>query len=155
MLFHTVTKTIDLQNACQCLKILEHYMKVLFAVSMLLLTFVTQSRAQSQGQMNADAYAGYTKADKQLNTVYKMILRQYAKDTRFIKNLKAAQRLWVQLRDADVAARFPQGGSYGSAEPMCRAGYLETYTLERTKFLKTWLDGIPEGDVCSGSVKIR
>lgn len=111
--------------------------------------------AQTQGQMNADAYTRYKKADKQLNTVYQMILKQYAKSPKFIKNLKVAQRLWVQLRDADVAARFPEAGSYGSAESMCRAGYLETYTLNRTKFLKIWLEGIPEGDVCSGSIKMK
>ncbi|CAM3914306.1 lysozyme inhibitor LprI family protein [Mucilaginibacter galii] len=130
-------------------------MKILLTALLFLFMLSAGGYAQSQGQMNADAYAGYTKADKQLNTVYQMILRQYAKDTKFIKNLKAAQRLWIQLRDADVAAKFPQEGSYGSVEPMCRAGYLEVYTLNRTKFLKVWLEGIPEGDVCNGSVKTR
>lgn len=130
-------------------------MKSIIAVILLMVATSVTGLAQSQGQMNADAYAAYKKADKQLNTVYQLILRQYSRKTVFLKNLKAAQRLWVQLRDADVAAKFPQGGSYGSVEPMCRAACLETYTLNRTKFLKVWLDGIPEGDVCSGSVKMK
>ena len=130
-------------------------MKFLITALFFLMVFSVSGYAQSQGQMNADAYTAYEKADKQLNTVYQMILKQYSKNTKFVKNLKAAQRLWVQLRDADVAAKFPQAGSYGSVEPSCRAGYLETYTLNRTKFLNVWLDGIPEGDVCNGSVKMK
>lgn len=36
---------------------------------------------------------------------------------------------------------------------MCRVSYLLELTEERTKKLKIWLTGIPEGDICSGSVK--
>ena len=32
--------------------------------------------------------------------------------------------------------------------------YLDELTKSRIKTLKVWLDGIEEGDVCSGSVKI-
>jgi uncharacterized protein YecT (DUF1311 family) len=143
------------QNVMTKNKITHATMKHLITALLLGLVFSASCYAQSQGQMNEDAYAGYEKADKQLNTVYQTILRQYAKKPAFIKSLKAAQRLWIQLRDADVAAKFPQMGTYGSVEPMCRAGYLETYTLGRIKFLKVWVDGIEEGDVCSGSVKTK
>jgi len=129
-------------------------MKILIA-ALLVLVFSASGYAQSQSQMNIDAYAGYKKADKQLNTVYQTILQQYASNPAFIKNLKVAQRLWVQLRNADVAAKFPETGTYGSVEPMCRAGYLTTYTENRTRFLRVWLDGITEGDVCNGSVKMK
>ena len=37
---------------------------------------------------------------------------------------------------------------------MCEASYLDELTKSRIKTLKVWLDGIEEGDVCSGSVKI-
>lgn len=87
--------------------------------------------------------------------VYQRILKEYSSQATFIKNFKTAQRLWVQLRDAELAARFPESGSYGTVEPMCRAGYLENLTRERIKFLKVWLDGIPEGDACNGSVKFK
>jgi uncharacterized protein YecT (DUF1311 family) len=100
------------------------------------------------------AGSGYAKADKELNQVYQKILKEYASKTQVIKNLKVAQRLWIQLRDAELAARYPKGGGYGSAQPMCKSLYLETLTRERTKFLKVWLTGIQEGDVCTGAVKM-
>lgn len=111
--------------------------------------------AQSQTAMNMKAGSGYAKADKELNAVYRKILKEYAAKPQFIKKLKVAQRLWVQLRDAELAAKYPESGSYGSVEPMCESLYLETLTKERTKFLRAWLTGIPEGDVCSGSVKSK
>jgi uncharacterized protein YecT (DUF1311 family) len=111
--------------------------------------------AQSQTAMNMNAGSDYEKADKELNAVYRKILQQYASQPLFIKKLKVAQRLWVQLRDAELAAKYPESGSYGSVSPMCESIYLETLTKERTKFLRVWLTGIPEGDVCSGSVKSK
>lgn len=109
--------------------------------------------AQSQTAMNMKAGSDYQKADKELNLVYQKILKEYAAQPLFIRKLKVAQRLWVQLRDAELAAKYPESGSYGSAGPMCESIYLETLTRERTKFLRVWLTGIPEGDVCTGSVK--
>ncbi|MBS7564127.1 DUF1311 domain-containing protein [Mucilaginibacter sp. Bleaf8] len=124
-------------------------------VVVLLLSMHICAHAQTQTSMNATAATGYQQADKELNTVYQKILKQYAKQPVFIKKLKTAQRLWVQLRDAELAAKYPSPGAYGSAEPMCKATYLESLTRERTKFLRVWLDGIEEGDVCSGSVKMK
>ena len=37
---------------------------------------------------------------------------------------------------------------------MCEAIYLNELTKSRIETLKTWLEGIEEGDICSGSVKI-
>jgi uncharacterized protein YecT (DUF1311 family) len=111
--------------------------------------------AQSQTAMNVNAGRNYDKADKELNAVYRKILKEYTAQPLFIKKLKVAQRLWVQLRDAELAAKYPESGSYGSAAPMCESIYLETLTRERTKFLQLWLTGIPEGDVCAGSVKSK
>lgn len=42
---------------------------------------------------------------------------------------------------------------YGSVYPMCAALFLKELTEERTEKLRVWLNGIEEGDVCSGSVK--
>ncbi|WP_345953963.1 lysozyme inhibitor LprI family protein [Mucilaginibacter sp. PAMB04168] len=111
--------------------------------------------AQSQTAMNMNAGSAYEKADKELNAVYRKILKEYAAQPQFIKKLKVAQRLWIQLRDAELAAKYPERGSYGSVAPMCESIYLETLTKERTKFLRMWLTGIPEGDVCAGSVKSK
>lgn len=109
--------------------------------------------AQSQTAMNMKAYADYQKADKELNVVYQKILKEYGSQPIFIKKLKVAQRIWVQLRDAELGAKYPESGTYGSAAPMCESIYLETLTRDRIKFLRVWLTGIPEGDICTGSVK--
>ncbi len=108
---------------------------------------------QTQTELNLNAIRKYKKADLELNSSYQKILKGYASQPLFIKNFKTAQRLWLQLRDAELAARFPVAGSYGSVEPMCKVMYLEGLTRERIEFLKTWLDGMPDGDVCNGSVK--
>jgi uncharacterized protein YecT (DUF1311 family) len=108
--------------------------------------------AQSQSTLNADATKKYQQADKELNAVFAQIVKEYSKKPLFIKKLRAAQRLWIKLRTADLAARFPDAG--GSSTAMCRAFYLENVTRERTKYLRAWVTGIPEGDVCSGSIKV-
>lgn len=41
---------------------------------------------------------------------------------------------------------------YGSVFPMCANGFKTQLTLERVSFLKKWLIGSEEGDVCSGSI---
>ncbi|UEG54428.1 DUF1311 domain-containing protein [Mucilaginibacter daejeonensis] len=129
--------------------------KLLLAIVIMIATTAAGARAQTQGALTANAGAAYQKADKELNRVYQKILKEYASQPLFIKKFKVAQRLWVQLRDAELAARYPARGSYGSAGPMCENIYLEDLTKQRTKFLKQWLDGIPEGDVCTGSVKVK
>ncbi len=105
--------------------------------------------------MNIQAGVEYQKVDKELNTVYQKILKEYATQPAFIKNFKSAQRIWVQLRDAELAAKYPESGTYGSVEPMCKARYLTALTKDRIKSLRPWLDGIEEGDVCTGSVKMK
>ena len=76
---------------------------------------------------------------------------------RFIKNLKASQIIWIKFRDSEMKVKFPdrEGGYYGSIQPVCRYSYLEKLTKIRTNDLKVWLTGIEEGDVCSGSVKMK
>jgi uncharacterized protein YecT (DUF1311 family) len=112
---------------------------------------------QSQRDMNDSAASNYEKADKELNAVYHQILKEYRSDTVFIRNLKNAQQLWVLFRDAEMKAKFPESPDvyYGSALPMCWSMELESLTQERTQKLKVWIDGIEEGDVCSGSVKMK
>jgi uncharacterized protein YecT (DUF1311 family) len=122
-------------------------------IMMIIMLGGREASAQSQATLNNQAESGYQKADRELNTVYQKILKEYSGQPQFLKNLKVAQRLWVQLRNAELAAKYPANGRYGSVQPMCESAYLEQLTIERTKFLKVWLTGTAEGDVCSGSVK--
>lgn len=111
--------------------------------------------SQTQAEMNEEANKNYKKADKELNNVYNAILREYKADTLFIKNFKKAQRIWVQFRDAQMDAKYPHPNEYGSIFPTCYYMELQELTNERTKQIRIWLTGIEEGDLCSGSVKIK
>ena len=114
-------------------------------------------QAQTQGNMNQDACAEYKKADQALNATYSRVRKDYAKDPRFLAKLKQAQLAWIAFRDAHLQARFPKADKqteYGSAYPACRCAVLAELTDERAKQLQSWVDGIPEGDVCNGSVRM-
>lgn len=127
----------------------------LLAFVVMAMLFIAPTFAQSQTAMNMKAYSDYKKADAELNGVYQKILKSYFRETNFIKKFRTAQRLWIQLRDAELAAKYPNSGSYGSVAPMCESIYLETLTRDRIKFLEVWVTGIEEGEVCLGSVRIK
>lgn len=88
---------------------------------------------------------------------YKKILKEYSTDLVFIKNLKISQNLWIKFRDAEMNTKYPQRepGYYGSIQPTCWNMYMTELAQKRTKELRIWLIGIPEGDTCSGSVKMK
>jgi len=119
---------------------------------LMLFIVIISSHHISFGQQTDDSY---TKAEKEINTVYQKILREYSSDKAFIKNLKAAQRLWIQFRDAEIKARFPNQtpGYYGSVYAVCVSNLKTELTNERIKTLNVWLNGIEEGDVCAGSIR--
>lgn len=123
-------------------------MKKLLSIIIIFISSLATVYAQHDG----DSYA---KAEKEINAVYQKILREYNADKEFIRNLKATQRIWIQFRDAEVKARYPNqtNGYYGSVHTSCVSGLKTQLTNERIKTLKLWLTGIEEGDVCSGSVK--
>jgi uncharacterized protein YecT (DUF1311 family) len=129
----------------------KFFLTIAFSVS---LTF---SFGQSNADMIREAAKIYEKSDKELNQTYQKILKEYNEDIVFIRNLKNAQRIWVQLRDAELKSKYPNTDPnyYGGMHPMCEYYYLTELTNERIKRLKVWLNGIEEGDICIGSVKIK
>ena len=131
-------------------------MQKIIVVSLLLL-LVTFSSAQTQVELNEQEHKRYLKTDSELNSIYQHILKEYASDTAFVKNLKVSQKLWIQFRDAEMKMKYPdrEPGYYGSVQPMCWSIYLTQLTEDRIKTLKQWLDGIEEGDVCAGSTKTK
>jgi uncharacterized protein YecT (DUF1311 family) len=110
---------------------------------------------QTQSDLNNSVGKDSAKAERELNTTYQGILKKYADDPEFIGRLRTAQRAWVKFRDAQLQMKFPPSAQAGSVAPMCYASYKAELTQARTRELKVWLDGIEEGDVCAGSVKIR
>lgn len=130
-------------------------MKKIILVSILGVMFISLF-GQTQEDMNIKAKAEYENTVKELNQVYKKLLQDYKNDTVFIKSMKDAQRQWVKFRDAQVKMKYPPYKDAGeSVLPMCRNFYLKELTTNRIKELKLWIDGVEEGDVCSGSIKLK
>lgn len=113
----------------------------------------------TQLDMNICEGKALTAADMQLNKVWQAILLKYKDEPLFLEKLKASQKLWLQFRDAEIAAHFPlkkgdnSNVQYGSVYPMCVSNLQAELTRQRTQQLQAWLDGAQEGDTCSGSIK--
>jgi uncharacterized protein YecT (DUF1311 family) len=96
----------------------------------------------SQLEMNQCAFEDLGRADAELNAAYKQILGSMKDQPVAAERLKAAQRLWVQLRDADLAAQFPlaEGQSaqleYGSIYLLEYATAQAELTRQRTAYLR-------------------
>ena len=113
---------------------------------------------QTNINMKENANQSYKNSDAELNEVYREIIKEYSTDTIFIKALRISQRNWIKFRDSELKMKYPDIGSaggYGSIHPLCVSNYLAELTHIRTERLKLWLTGIEEGDVCSGTIKIR
>ena len=128
-----------------------------FILSFIFLFIVMFCFGQTQSELNEEADRDYQKADRELIDVYQKILKEYKEDSVFIKSFKNAQRLWIQLRDAEMLAKYPETENryYGSVQPMCWSLYKTELTNDRIKKLQVWVEGVEEGDVCAGSVKIK
>jgi uncharacterized protein YecT (DUF1311 family) len=125
--------------------------KIIF---LLVLTFSLNSLfAQTQIEMNNDAFNSYKKVDNELGVVYQLILKKYAKNTKFINALRASERLWIKFRDAEVKMMYPSDDprfSYGSMYPLLYHGYLEELTRTRLNQLKLW--AYPKQQDTQGSI---
>jgi uncharacterized protein YecT (DUF1311 family) len=130
----------------------------LLGSSIVTLLAICSSSAQTQAEMNRDACLKSEKADVEMNAVYRTVLNNYKQDALFVAKFKTAQRAWIAFRDAHLESLYPSPNkllAYGSVNPSCRCEVLAELTAERTNALKKWLDGVEEGDVCSGSVRIK
>ena len=116
---------------------------------------------QTQTQLNGDACDAYKTADQELNSLYQQVLKLYASDAAFLKAFRASQQAWLTYRDAQLEARFPtrpgeaKRVTYGSVYPTCSCTILAELTTARNQQLRVWVEGIAEGNVCSGSVRTK
>ena len=101
--------------------------------------------------------ADWRAADKQLNSIYQQIIAENADDEVYLVSLKEAQRCWIAFRDAQLKMKYPdrEPGYYGSVLPSCEMMYLTELTQDRIKALQVWIDGVEEGNICAGTVKIK
>ena len=113
--------------------------------------------SQTTSEMREQADQSYKTADAELNGVYQQILKEYSDDTIFLEALRTSQRNWIKFRDSELKMKYPERepGWYGSIHPICISYYLAGLTIERTEGLKEWLTRTEEGDVCSGTIKIK
>jgi hypothetical protein len=76
----------------------------------------------------------------------------------FIQKINTAPRTPITSRDAQLDSHYPAANprtEYGSIYPTCRCLALLEITQKRTEELNRWIEGIEEGDTCSGSIKIK
>ncbi len=103
------------------------------------------NRDGSQVELNACAADELAAADAELNAVWRDVLAGTGDDALARERLRTAQRLWLQLRDSDLAAQFPLAEGqdprvqYGSIYPMSFALAKAELTRTRTAYLRARL----------------
>ena len=100
------------------------------------------ANAKTQLDLNECAAADLVRADDELNATWREVMSALAGRPEAIRTLRASQRLWVRLRDADMQALYPlEAGEdlrvqYGSIQPMEAALEKSALTRARTEWLR-------------------
>lgn len=102
-------------------------------ILLLMVCVAMKLSAQTQREINDDAYNNYEKADAELNLVYQQLMKKL--DTNEKALLTKAQKNWLEFRDAhcEFEAEENEGGSM---QPMVWAMCLEDITKTRINDLK-------------------
>ncbi|MGJ7030414.1 hypothetical protein GGU45_000905 [Niabella hirudinis] len=92
-----------------------------------------------------------------VEALFNQIIKEYSGDPDFVQQITKSQHLWLEMRAADLNTIFisKERTAYGGAATACKCDMLADAARERIRFLSGWTDGIPEGDVCIGSRKIK
>lgn len=97
----------------------------------------------TQLELDRCAADEFRQADDELNRTYAQAIASLAEQPFALAKLRAAQRLWITSRDADLEAQFPlQPGrsafeSMGSMYPMLYDFAKARLTRSRTEWLRT------------------
>lgn len=139
-------------------------MRFLFSLLALLIAFQTHGKelpscmenAQTQLEINQCAGINLLTARRKLENVLENIRHAYKSESpEFLTKLDVSQKAWEKSLKADMEMKYPLEGKrlqYGSVYPMCASGFESRLVLARIEFLKEWLKGHEDGDVCSGSI---
>ncbi len=130
-----------------------------FYLTILLFSFSQPIYAQAYEEMRDTAKSDVQKSKQDLEDIFNEILNIYQHDEIFLEKLKLSQEAWENYKNAHLEARYPFKSQdslwhYGSIFPVCHANLLQKLIDERIAELRLWLDGLEEGDVCTGSVRI-
>lgn len=90
---------------------------------------------------------------KELSNLIQKINTIYKDDTKFLKQLKYSQTLWEKQLIEDIKLRYNTEENYSIAAT-CISSFENKLIKKRIEFLSLWVNGVQEGDVCSGSVRI-
>ena len=112
------------------------FKKIVIGMTMGIACMTVTIHAQTQMEMNADAYDAYMKADKELNLVYKQVMSVLNEQEKV--NLKNAQKKWIARKESSCKKEASDGGSMAS---MILHNCLEEKTIQRTKELRAMLRG--------------
>ncbi len=85
---------------------------LLLALALFSLLLPVAARAQTQSEMNAEAFGDFQAADKKMNVAYAKLMKALPDDEAQAK-LKAAQIAWLKYRDtqAELEADGSRGGT--------------------------------------------
>lgn len=125
-------------------------MKALLA-ALAILVFLLSLADPAPARADAKAYDSedfLRSADSVLNGNYQRILREYAANPAFIAKFKASQRTWLQFRNAEMAALFPEETmdlAQGQNLTEAQQYWLTRLTEERSLQLVRWLDCAEKG----------
>lgn len=114
--------------------------RILACIITILVATLTMS-AQTQAQMNEEAARSYKRADRELNSAYKDVMKLLSKEKQ--DKLRAAQRNWIKYRDSSCereASDYKDGSMY----PLIYTNCLEEKTRERTQYFWEMLDAMTE-----------
>ncbi len=98
-------------------------------------------------------------SEKKLNAIYQEVLKEYAKNLPFIKNLRISQKAWLASRKADLLMKYPESDTdrcqmlWGTIYPICANDFNTDYNNQRIKYLKQWLKSEKlQHEECGGSI---
>jgi uncharacterized protein YecT (DUF1311 family) len=111
----------------------------------------------SQFELNAGTENQLLQINREMDSILNKIYAEYSQNKTFIKNLQKSQQLWLKFHESEMLAKFPEDDMTreGSAFNLCWYSHKIQLKRQRIENLKVWLLGEQEGEICSGSVKIK
>lgn len=105
------------------------------------------NNAMDQSTMNMCADKDYQAADKKLNEIYGKLMTALD-DAKYKAKLKAAEKAWIQYRDAECTFEVAENEG-GSIYPLVYAGCATRLTDVHAKELQTYLSCWKNADKCN------
>jgi uncharacterized protein YecT (DUF1311 family) len=91
------------------------------------------AQAQSQHEMNAQAFNEFKAADAELNKAYKKLVSKIDAESK--TKLSISQKAWIKFRDAEAELIADFNARGGSMAPMIYHAEKALLTVDRTKQL--------------------